>query len=133
MKTFLKIDYHLQLSIFLVASCIVLVSLLVGEEKLIFVFYFGVGFSQLISYCIKMFYKYEKSIIFKIYGFLIIPIFLSLLGLYLFGNCNGIASFCLIIPALSIFYSPVMAILYLYDSYKIYKSSIMVQNGNNIS
>ncbi|SIQ83740.1 hypothetical protein SAMN05880574_1286 [Chryseobacterium sp. RU37D] len=133
MKAFLRNDYYIQLSIFFVAVFIALAGLLAQEGKLFFVFYFGVGFSQLISYCIRIFCEYRKSIIFKIYGFLIMPVFLSLLGLYLFGNQNGIASFCLFAPVLSIFYSPVMAILYLIDIYKTYQSFIAIKNVNNIS
>lgn len=121
MKTFFKYDYYFQLILLITISFAVKIGLLIGEEKLIYLFYFGVGISQLISYFIRSSYKYEKSILFKLYGFLIIPIFPCLLGLILFGNNNEIAAICIVIPALSLLYSPVMAVVYLYDNYKTYK------------
>ncbi len=132
MKAFLRNDHYIQLSIFLAAGCIALTGLLIGKERLILVFYFGVGFSQLISYCIRLSYKYEKSLIFKIYGFLIIPIFPSLLALYFLGNWE-IGFLFLIIPMLSVFYSPVMAGLYLFDNYKTCQHIITAENVGNIS
>lgn len=122
MKTFLKIDYYVQLIVFVIISIIVLISFLVGDGKMIWLFYLGVGISQLISYLIRCFYDYKKSLRFKIYGYLIMPIFPILFLLAALGGVDSIAKILIILPILAVFYSPFLALLYIYDNYKIYKS-----------
>lgn len=118
MKTFARNDYYVQLTILIVISSIVLIALINGNEKIIYLFYFGIGISQTVSYLIRSFYKYKKSLIFKIYGYLILPIFPSLILLFVCGNINILAGIFIIVPILSLFYSPVLAILYLIDCYQ---------------
>ncbi|MFL9833798.1 hypothetical protein [Chryseobacterium terrae] len=118
MKTFLKNDFYFQLTVFSIISIIVLIDYFAGNEDLIWLFYFGVGISQMVSYLIRYSYDYKKSVLFKIYGFLILPIFPSLFFLFVFANVNALAIVFIIIPLLSVFYSPVLAIIYLFDIYK---------------
>lgn len=118
MKTFLKNDFYFQLGIFVIISAIVLIAYAAGNEKLIWLFYFGVGISQMVSYLIRYSYDYKKSFLFKVYGFLILPIFPSLFFLFVFANMNALAIIFIIVPILSYFYSPVLAIIYLIDIYK---------------
>lgn len=118
MKTFAKNDFYFQLIIFVTISVIVLISFLLRSEKLIYLFYFGVGISQLVSYLIRCSYNYKKSLIFKIYGCLIFPVFLSLILLVISANFDDIAGIFMIIPILSLYYSPVLAVLYLIDCYQ---------------
>lgn len=124
MKTFAKNDFYFQLTIFVIISVIVLISFLLRSEKLIliYLFYFGVGISQLVSYLIRCSYNYKKSLIFKIYGCLIFPVFLSLILLVISASFDDLAEIFMIIPMLSLYYSPVLAILYLIDCYNFYKS-----------
>lgn len=119
MKNFFKYDFYFQITIFVVISTAVLIDLFVGNEKLIFLFYFGIGISQTISYLIRHSYDYKKSLIFKIYGYLILPIFPSLIFIMICGNINILAGIFIIIPILSCFYSPVLAIAFLIDCYQI--------------
>jgi len=53
MKTFIINDFYFQLTIFVIISVIVIIELLVGNEKLIWLFYSGIGISQLVSYLIR--------------------------------------------------------------------------------
>ncbi|ASK29911.1 hypothetical protein CEY12_07245 [Chryseobacterium sp. T16E-39] len=122
MKTFFTYDFYIQLIIFTVISGIVLIGLIHDNEKIIYLFYFGIGILQSVSYLIRCSYKYEKSLLFKIYGYVIMPIFPSLLGLAIFGNTNFIAFIFIVIPVLSFFYSPIMAILYVRDTYLVFKN-----------
>ena len=122
MKTFAKNDFYFQLTIFVVISITVIIALLAGNEKIIWLFYVGIGISQLVSYLIRCFYNYKKSFIFKVYGYLILPIFPSLILLAIFGNIDTAAGVFIIIPILSFFYSPILAALYLIDCHSFYKS-----------
>lgn len=127
MKTFAKNDFYFQLTIFVIISITIIISLLIGNEKLIWLFYFGVGISQLISYLIRCTYSYKKSLIFKIYGCLILPVFLSLILLVISGSMDDICAIFMIIPLFSLYYSPVLAIIYVYDIYQIYQSQKQAQ------
>ena len=118
MKTFAKNDFYFQLTIFVVISITVIIALLAGNEKIIWLFYVGIGISQLVSYLIRCSYNYKKSLIFKVYGYLILPIFPSLILLAIFGNIDSAAGIFIIIPILSFFYSPILAVLYLVDCYQ---------------
>ncbi|MPS66678.1 MAG: hypothetical protein DI622_08495 [Chryseobacterium sp.] len=122
MKTFAKNDFYFQLTIFVVISITVIIALLAGNEKIIWLFYFGIGISQLVSYLIRCSYNYKKSLIFKIYGYLILPIFPSLILLAIFGNIDTAAGVFIVIPIISFFYSPILAVLYLIDCHSFYKS-----------
>lgn len=122
MKTFAKNDFYFQLTIFVVISITVIIALLAGNEKIIWLFYFGIGISQLVSYLIRCSYNYKKSLIFKVYGYLILPIFPSLILLAIFGNIDTAAGVFIVIPIISFFYSPILAVLYLIDCHSFYKS-----------
>jgi hypothetical protein len=121
MKNFAKNDFYFQVTIFVIISMIVLIAFIVGNEKMIWLFYFGVGVSQLVSYLIRCSYEYKKSLLFKIYGFFIIPIYLSLIGMIIFAEMQFM-SFLIVIPMLALYYSPFMALIFVYDNYKTYKS-----------
>ncbi|WP_419870453.1 hypothetical protein [Chryseobacterium sp. CT-SW4] len=118
MKTFFKYDFYVQMAVLLVIGCIVLADLTLRNSELLILFYLGVGISQLISYLIRCSYSYKKSLLFKIYGYLILPVYLSFLVLLLFGNNNMIAMVFLVFPVLAFFYSPVMAVLYVIECYR---------------
>jgi len=118
MKTFAKNDFYFQLTIFAIILITVIMVLLAGNEKIIWLFYFGIGISQLVSYLIRCSYNYKKSLIFKIYGYLILPIFLSFILLAICGGNDSVAQYFIVIPVLSFFYSPILAFLYLIDCYQ---------------
>ncbi|ALR30761.1 hypothetical protein ATE47_09575 [Chryseobacterium sp. IHB B 17019] len=121
MENFAKNDFYFQVTIFVIISMIVLIAFIVGNEKMIWLFYFGVGVSQSVSYLIRCSYEYKKSLLFKIYGFFIIPIYLSLIGMIIFAEMQFM-SFLIVIPMLALYYSPFMALIFVYDNYKTYKS-----------
>ncbi|WP_292010647.1 hypothetical protein [Chryseobacterium sp.] len=128
MKTFFKCDFYIQLILLLVISCVVLIDLNTRNGDLLILFYFGVGIPQLISYLIRLSHSGNKSLLFKIYGLFIIPVYPSFLGLVLFGNTDVISMICLIFPILAFFYSPVMAVLYVIDCYREMKKKTLVYN-----
>lgn len=125
MKKFYILDFWIQLFTFIIIGGLVLIS---NTYKVTFeinpiYFYFGVGGVQLFSFIIHLFIDYKKHILFKIYGCIIIPIWLSLIG-FLFGNINSISEIFLIIALLGLYISPLLAVVYIYYCFKISKINI---------
>lgn len=120
MKIFLKIDFYIQI-LFLIAG---IVSIFIMTDSYVqgISFHFFVGIPQLISYIVKLFFKIEKSPIFIIYGILILPIWIALLLLEIFKEYHY-EVFNLFGGILigGFLYSPILALLYIFDNYKMYK------------
>ncbi|PXW16295.1 MULTISPECIES: hypothetical protein [Chryseobacterium] len=118
MKTFLKYDYFIQLIILIV--CIVGAVMHYKDWKFI-EFYYGVGGAQLISYLIRLFFKLKQTSEFRVYGLTIMPVWICLLlvdqKIYNEFTMALIGIFLL----LSLLYTPIMAILYVYDCYNSYE------------
>ncbi|PWN72236.1 hypothetical protein C1631_006455 [Chryseobacterium phosphatilyticum] len=119
MKEFVKYDYYLQLMIIITGT---LISILEVERWGLMGFYFIVGIPQLISFLIRLFFLSKKSVAYIIYGVVIIPVWISLLVLYQFNPNKDISIFFGYILIGALLYSPVMAIMYVCDCYKIYES-----------
>lgn len=109
MKAFAKYDFYIQLLFF---GAAVLAALSAG----ILYFYFVTGIPQLISFAIRAFQKGKKSIRYIIYGIFIIPVWISLLIVYIFKNNHDIINFFGYILILSLFYSPILALFYVFDN-----------------
>ncbi|WP_131368669.1 hypothetical protein [Chryseobacterium luteum] len=107
MKTFTKYDFYIQL-LFLAAGVLAAVS-----EGILF-FYFIVGIPQLISFIIRVFQKNKKTVGYIIYGIFIIPVWISLLMIFLFKHNHDVTDFFGSILMLSLFYSLIMAIIYVF-------------------
>jgi hypothetical protein len=120
MKTFAKNDFHIQLCILIIGLLSIIIG--IGLDYGILLFYFVVGIPQLISFLIKAFQKTDKSPRYIIYGFFIMPVWISWLVILGLNNNSDVTNFFGFILVLSGFYSPVLAIVYVYDSYKFYKS-----------
>lgn len=124
MKTFHKIDYYVQTTVFF-ATIIILSFLSIKEDKLepFFFYYWIVGGSQLISFLVRVFLDYPKSIFFHIYGIAILPIW--------FGFASALIDFepgtiFLYFAFLGLFYAPFMSIfflIYCHETYKKYSES----------
>lgn len=119
MKTFIICDFYLQI-LFLISG---IVSAFTCESYFQGIpFYFIVGFPQLISYIIKLFLDVERSSISFIYGFFIIPIWICLTLNMFFGEySHELNNILMIVPFYGLFYSPILAILYIIYCYKLYK------------
>mgnify|MGYP003586067123 CR=1 FL=1 len=119
MKTFIKYDFYIQI-LFLITG---IVSVFIDESYIRGLsFYFLVGIPQIVSYIIKLFFDVEKSLIFFIYGFFIIPVWISLILYLLFGSYSyELSNLFIAIPFFGFFYSPILALLYIFDCYKLYK------------
>jgi hypothetical protein len=120
MKTFAKNDFYIQFYVLMAGLVSIIIGIGLGYG--IFLFYFVVGIPQLISFLIKAFQETEKSLTYIIYGFFIIPVWVSWLAVLGFNNNNDVTNFFGYILIASVFYSPILAIVYVYDSYKLYKS-----------
>lgn len=75
-----------------------------------FMFYFFVGGFQLLSYIIRFCLGYWKDLFFKIYGFVILPVWLYLL----LSRLNFPLDLLSFIPLVGLFISPIMSIAYLF-------------------
>ncbi|MDQ0595137.1 hypothetical protein QFZ37_003506 [Chryseobacterium ginsenosidimutans] len=120
MKTFAKNDYYIQFYILIAGLVSIIIGLELGYG--IFLFYFVVGIPQLISFFIRAFQETKKSLRYIIYGFFIMPVWISWLAVLGFNNNNDVTNFFGYILVASVFYSPLLAILYVYDTYRVYKS-----------
>ncbi|MDQ1161562.1 hypothetical protein QE422_001930 [Chryseobacterium sp. SORGH_AS 447] len=111
MKTFLKIDYYLQLTVFLTY---ILFGITYGffKNKLFTVwiaFYFVVGGFQLVSYIIRIFIGSWNDLFIRFYGFMIVPIWIVLL----FDRLGITIDMLSFIPAYGLLTSPFLSITYL--------------------
>ncbi|MDQ0064139.1 hypothetical protein [Chryseobacterium lathyri] len=116
MKTFAKYDFYIQLVILVAGIIIESIGAFGGA------FYFVVGIPQFVSFLIRAFQPGKKSVLYTIYGILILPVWISLLLVFGLKVHPDIAELLLIVLVASLFYSPVMAVIYIYDNYRLYKS-----------
>ncbi|NML69213.1 hypothetical protein HHL23_05330 [Chryseobacterium sp. RP-3-3] len=111
MEKFARYDFYAQFAFFQIG----IAALIFGHFSL---FYLIVGIPQLISFITRILLKSKKSLIFIIYGLLILPSWISLLMITgvkpqdyevsdIFGG----------ILIISLVYSPILASFYLYDTY----------------
>ncbi|WP_223605637.1 hypothetical protein [Chryseobacterium sp. OSA05B] len=114
MRTFVAIDFYIQLVMLMIG---ILLASFQGYAALLF--YYVTGGTQLISFLIRLFLPVRKSVFYIIYGILIIPVWISILLTYTDYN---ISQFFYQVLFASLFYSPVMAVMYIYDYYSVYKS-----------
>ena len=110
MKQFLKFDYYLQLIVLVGYIVYIITQLILGSDSsnTWFLFYFVVGGTQLISYLIRIFLGFWKDLFIKIYGFMIMPIWIFL-GLMCLDLDIDLFFFILII---GLFTSPFLALAY---------------------
>jgi len=112
MKTFLKTDYYLQLTVFFGFIIFAMINSLLpnGIAQVWFKFYFVVGGFQLVSYFVKIILGFWKDLFIKIYGIMILPIWIILL----LEKSHISIDALFIIPFYGLFTSPVMAFFYLF-------------------
>jgi|GEM_PF-674441 len=130
MKTFFKIDVIVQQLVF----GIMIFYLIFNYQQntfggKIFYFYYAVGGFQLVSFLIRFLLNYKKSLIFKIYGFLLLPVWITLFlsGILQgeninLGVLNKIAGIFWFLLYASFFYAPVLSVLYIFDILKTLKN-----------
>jgi hypothetical protein len=111
MKTLLKIDCYVQITVFFGYIIFALINSLLqnGFAQVWFKFYFVVGGFQLASYFVKIVLGFWKDLFIKIYGIMILPIWLVLL----LEKCYITIDALFIIPFYGLLTSPVMAFFYL--------------------
>lgn len=109
MKTFLKVDYYLQIIVFFGYIIFGFVYGLIKSDlfSVWWMFYFVVGGFQLISYLTKLMMGFWNDLFMKIYGVLILPVWFALL-LY---QINLHLDFIVVFGALA---SPFLAFFYLF-------------------
>ncbi|MDP9962047.1 hypothetical protein [Chryseobacterium lathyri] len=120
MKTFAQYDFNIQL-FFLIAG--IMAAIIGCSGGLGIMLFYGIaGIPQLISFLIKAFQKEKKSLGYIVYGIFIMPIWISVLIVLTYSNDNTITNFFGYVLIVSLIYSPFMAVLYVYDNYRLYKS-----------
>ncbi|RXM51793.1 MULTISPECIES: hypothetical protein [unclassified Chryseobacterium] len=118
MKNFIKYDLYVQL-FFLITGC--LVTIIKGWDGWI-LFYFIVGIPQLISFFVKIFLKIKISPLFLIYGIVILPVWISMVILKTLEIDHQLIDIPVCIVVMAFFYSPFMALLYVFESHNLYNS-----------
>ena len=123
MKTFFKIDFYLQVLIFIgMVSYLIFEYITANFLKNLFYFYYIVGGFQILSFLVRRFLNYKKSKFYKIYGFLLIPVWITfLLSIFLQGknidlgilNQMGVIFYLMLYSAF--FYAPILSMIYIYD------------------
>ena len=123
MKTFFKIDFYVQIVIFFgMISYLICEYITTDFVNQIFYFYYIVGGFQILSFLVRRFLNYKKSKFYKIYGFLLIPVWITfLLSIFLQGknidlgilNQMGVIFYLMLYSAF--FYAPILSMIYIYD------------------
>ena len=123
MKTFFKIDFYVQIVIFFgMISYLIFEYITTDFVNQIFYFYYIVGGFQILSFLVRRFLNYKKSKFYKIYGFLLIPVWITfLLSIFLQGknidlgilNQMGVIFYLMLYSAF--FYAPILSMIYIYD------------------
>lgn len=124
MKKFLTIDFYLQISVLTFTTIYIALYSLAGKSDLLMYFYYIIGFAQLVSFITRYFLGFNKSILYKIYGYLIMPIWTILFFAIILqgasinlGVFNQIAGIFLYYLVLSLFFSPVLSVVYIVECY----------------
>ncbi|SFN03899.1 hypothetical protein SAMN05421594_0559 [Chryseobacterium oleae] len=117
MRTFVIIDFYIQLIMLMTGMILASFG---GYNFLLF--YYVTGSAQLISFLIRLFLPIKKSVFYIIYGILIIPVWVSILLKYASVANYDISQILMSVLFASLFYSPVMAVIYIYDYYRVYES-----------
>ena len=116
MKTFFKLDYYLQVFVFLATIIGILIFVLFKDKsEALFFFYFIVGGSQLLSFLVRLLLKYPKDLIYKLYGWFIMPIWIGFLPAII--DISAI-SYLYTIVLLGAFYSPAFSLIYIVYCHK---------------
>lgn len=118
MKKFAKYDFYIQVFFIIVGFLVTIIKGLDGWM----LFYFIVGIPQLISFVIKIFLKIQISPLFLIYGIVILPVWISILILKTIGIQHPLTDIPCCIIMMAFFYSPFMALLYVFETHNLYES-----------
>lgn len=120
MENYLKYDFYIQLFFFTAGVLTECIGYSI-EGKTLGIFYFLVGVPQLISFFIRAFRETKKSIAYCVYGLFIIPVWFSLLLAFAIKGDFIMNEILVFILFSSLLYSPVLAFVYVYDSYRFYR------------
>lgn len=124
MKTILKYDYFLQLTVLILSVSWLSVDLIFLKGYNFFWFYPLVGLTQLFSFIVRLFIPYKKTSLFILYGIIIMPVWIAIFLVLAFNLQEAVVSPMLLLMIAALFLSPPMAILYVLDCRAVYKRSI---------
>lgn len=125
MKTFLKIDFYIQMFVALSFIILLITDMAVFENGYSWIGYFVLAAFHIVSFVIKIFSKnYSKSTGFKIYSFTSLTILISLLIVIMFEDIDWVTNFIGFILMFGIPLTPVLAICYLIIVYTDYQESL---------
>lgn len=125
MKAFFKIDAWLQMPLSIIALILLPVAVFLDQELLVYI-YLITGLAQLCSFLIRLMLPYPKSTLFKLYGWLMMPVWIVLLLAMLNTPNPGwpLGMLVLLYMIAALFFSPLLAIAYALDCRSVYKASI---------
>jgi hypothetical protein len=124
MKQFFKVDAYIQ-----VIVCILMIILMpiafFFDTKFVIYVYLGTGLIQLCSYLVRLFLPYPKARLYKLYAWLMMPVWFIILLFALKTTGVGwiIGMIAIIYMVAALFFSPVLAIAYSQDCWRVYKAS----------
>ena len=121
MKTFFKIDFYVQIMIlFGMVSYLIYENITTYYVRNLFYFYYIVGGFQILSFIVRYFLNYKKSKFYKIYGILLIPVWITFLFFFYFkkidlGFLNQLGVIFYIMFYSAFFYAPILSVIYIFD------------------
>ena len=121
MKTFFKIDFYVQIMIlFGMVSYLIYENITTYYVRNLFYFYYIVGGFQILSFIVRYFLNYKKSKFYKIYGILLIPVWITFLFLLQdkkidLGFLNQLGVIFYIMFYSAFFYAPILSVIYIFD------------------
>ena len=125
MKTFIKIDYYIQMLVALSFIILLISDIAVFSTGYSWIGYFVMAAFHTVSFIIKIFSKnYSKSTEFKIYSFASLAILISLLIVSVFEDIDWVLNFIGFILMFGIVLTPILAICYLIIVYTDYQKSL---------
>lgn len=129
MKTFFKIDFYVQIVIlFGMISYLIFEYITTDRVRNIFYFYYIVGGFQILSFLVRLFLNYNKSKFYKIYGILLIPVWMTFLYLLQgktidLGILNQLGVIFYLMLYSAFFYAPILSVIYIFDIGKTLKEN----------
>lgn len=125
MKTFIKIDYYIQMLVALSFIILLITDIAVFSNGYSWIGYFVMAAFHTVSFIIKIFSKnYSKSTEFKIYSFASLTILISLPIVIVFEDIDWVLNFIGFILMFGIVLTPILAICYLIIVYTDYQKSL---------
>lgn len=122
MENYYKYDFKIQR--FCLIAGVILGCITCESGIGVLIFYVIVGVPQLLSFIFRMIKKDKITLSYKIYGFCIIPIWITILMIIILDLGPSVSVILYSFLIISLIYSPILSVIYVYDLYKINENNI---------